>query len=1135
MDSLKHWTQKAGFSPAVWIWAAGIAVGFGQETASEKASIPEPSQEAAIADSPMDLKSLLEDAKAKLKTMPSESPAESVEAEKRSVLQRRISLIEEYQALHKRAQTYSSRLADIDVRVEQAKKEAKRLQNLPSISQPETVTQQQFEQISQSVSQKREEVAQLQTELANVRNRTEKLPELVSQAQSRANEAEEQIAETNEKLVVTADGPRKQLLEWKIRNWRIEKEIAQKQVAVYELEAKLNREMEPLITARLDVAQLELERLDKRLALYRKALEAKLAQEQEEKTATLEEKQKEVVTAESPSDKFLAELEAKIAESKKNRSDLSATLVEWTSEASDQQQRLDAEQSDFNNLRDYVDRPEAASFAAERMKAILKQLRPRRQAIQRQLGSGFTDKLGELRTRRFQILDLLKYGGISERLRPRLEAIIADLPESQKESYRQQAEKLLMEYRETLRKEQEHLGNAIQQGETVHRLLLDRLALLDQTERFIRARAFWLRDARALDAALFRTAWGERARAIEWFKSLFSNEVATRVRKSIRSPLSVFYAILLFPVLPVALFYVRQRLRDLVGRSNEQRLQRGASVGNLAQTLLIGVLSAAVVPVYFLLASRFVLSADLPEEVGPVVAKILATLAYFLFFWFLSRSFFGYQGIAQIQFGLPTKASRALYRALKVVLVGTAIFLFLSRLLGQPPFQMETVARLAYTLFEVTVALALVALLRPKSSFIQETFVRGERHFFARHWKTISPVLVAGVVGIVILDMLGYRYGAQTLGRSFLLSFVTLLIVAAAYHMIVASIETGARRRRRASALTAPGEEGVSQTQVINRVVQFVRVAFILVSVLLLAVYWGIDDQFFKTLDETTIYEVRGEGETAEIVSVADALVFIIVIAATIWLVRYLPGIYEFTIFPRLRLDEGAKYALLTISRYSIVAIGLVIAMGVIHLDLSRLGWLVAALGVGLGFGLQEIVSNFVSGIILLVERPIQVGDVITVGSMSGTVRRINIRATTVLNFDQQEVVLPNRNLITQDVTNWTRGDTVNRLVITIGVGYGSDVDQVSKALERVAASDKAVLKDPAPSVIFTEHGESSLNFAVRVYIPSPDYLMPVRDRLNKAINAELRRLGIEIPFPQRDLHIKSSAVRLGAQTPPGE
>ena len=201
---------------------------------------------------------------------------------------------------------------------------------------------------------------------------------------------------------------------------------------------------------------------------------------------------------------------------------------------------------------------------------------------------------------------------------------------------------------------------------------------------------------------------------------------------------------------------------------------------------------------------------------------------------------------------------------------------------------------------------------------------------------------------------------------------------------------------------------------------------------------------------------------------------------------KNLKGISEYAIFSRLKLDDGLKYAVLTISRYCIFCISVLFALSALRLDLGRLGWLVAAMGVGLGFGLQEIVSNFVCGIILLIERPIRVNDFVTIGTNIGRVTSINIRATTITNFDRQEMIFPNRMLITQEVTNWTRGDNIIRLVIPIGVAYGSDIEKVNKILLEIAKDQPQVLDDPVPDAIFVNHGESSLDFELRVFLPTP-------------------------------------------------
>jgi potassium efflux system protein len=286
---------------------------------------------------------------------------------------------------------------------------------------------------------------------------------------------------------------------------------------------------------------------------------------------------------------------------------------------------------------------------------------------------------------------------------------------------------------------------------------------------------------------------------------------------------------------------------------------------------------------------------------------------------------------------------------------------------------------------------------------------------------------------------------------------------------------------------------------------------------------WGIDEQALQTLDDIQLYKVQISGAEPEFVTLGSFLRCLFFIFITYSVIRGLPSLLNITIFPNWSADVGIKYALQTISKYITFLIGFFFVIAELHLDLAQLGWLMAAIGVGLGFGLQEIVSNFVSGLILLAERPVKPGDIVTIGNLTGTVSRINIRATTIVNFDRQEVMVPNRNLITTEVINWTRSDTVNRVVIPIGVAYGSDVDFVSSLLLSIAKGQKEVLTDPEPTVIFMLHGESSLDLELRVFVSSPDNIMPIRDKLNREISKAFAREKIEIPFPQRDLHIKVS------------
>jgi potassium efflux system protein len=188
----------------------------------------------------------------------------------------------------------------------------------------------------------------------------------------------------------------------------------------------------------------------------------------------------------------------------------------------------------------------------------------------------------------------------------------------------------------------------------------------------------------------------------------------------------------------------------------------------------------------------------------------------------------------------------------------------------------------------------------------------------------------------------------------------------------------------------------------------------------------------------------------------------------------------------------------------------------------SNIQWLVAAVGLGLGFGLQEIFANFVSGLIILFERPIRVGDTVTVGNISGVVSRIRIRATWITGFDRKELVVPNKEFVTTQLVNWSLSDAISRVEIRVGIAYGSDTEKAIELLQDAADANPDVLRDPAPSVLFRGFGDSSLDFELRAFSPDMERRLPIVHALHMAIDRSFRTNGIEIAFPQRDVHLRS-------------
>jgi potassium efflux system protein len=237
---------------------------------------------------------------------------------------------------------------------------------------------------------------------------------------------------------------------------------------------------------------------------------------------------------------------------------------------------------------------------------------------------------------------------------------------------------------------------------------------------------------------------------------------------------------------------------------------------------------------------------------------------------------------------------------------------------------------------------------------------------------------------------------------------------------------------------------------------------------------------------------------------------------------RNIPGLMEMWILQRLPLDQSVRYAVTTMTSYLIILLGVILSFNAISVGWSKVQWLATALTFGLAFGLQEIFANFVAGLILLFERPIRIGDVVTVDEISGVVSRIRIRATTITNWDRKEYVIPNKEFITGRMLNWTLSDKINRVVINVGIAYGSDVDKAKQLLRQVCTDHPLTLTDPGPNATFEGFGDNTLNFVVRTYLPDLDNRLSVIDALHTSIDRVFREASIEIAFPQQDLHLRS-------------
>ena len=257
------------------------------------------------------------------------------------------------------------------------------------------------------------------------------------------------------------------------------------------------------------------------------------------------------------------------------------------------------------------------------------------------------------------------------------------------------------------------------------------------------------------------------------------------------------------------------------------------------------------------------------------------------------------------------------------------------------------------------------------------------------------------------------------------------------------------------------------------------------------------------------------------ILNVCYVIIFLLLIGYISRIIR--KGLQD-EVLPRTRLDIGARASLVNVVIYSLWVLAIYTGINILGIDLSSLAFMAGALGIGIGFGLQNIVNNFISGIILLFDPSIQVGDMVQIGEDWGTISRINIRTTVVQTFDNASLIIPNSHMLSDRVTNWSYKDPKVRRQVDVGVAYGSDVQLVRKVLLEIIHDMPEIMDDPAPRVDFMDFADSALIFRVRFWITSPEFWLTAPTELRFRIDEEFKKNGIEIAFPQQDIHIRSAS-----------
>jgi potassium efflux system protein len=598
-----------------------------------------------------------------------------------------------------------------------------------------------------------------------------------------------------------------------------------------------------------------------------------------------------------------------------------------------------------------------------------------------------------------------------------------------------------------------------------------------------------------------------------------------------------------------------------VGRPGSDRfsLTLRALVLTLAAAAPLSLLVAAVGDQLRSAAQR----TDLSHAVG----SSLLYVAVFLFALRVLRVICLPRGLAVAHFGWPEAAVTLLRRELDRLTWILVLAVLVVRLAVDlnPVETGGTTARLAFLVYAGGTALLLFRVLHPRRGMLAHGRPDRGGSWLLRAFPLWWSAVILFPVVLAALALAGYVYTADTLSFLYqhslwLIAGLVVLDALAVRGLLVverrlaydAAVEhrRAALAARPAEASDAGGEESaalqfeepeVDLAALSGDSRELLEVAMAFAGAVGLYVLWSPVLPALEVFEDVTLWSrtvtVDGEVQRLPVTLASLGLALLYAIGAGV-LARRLPAALEILLLRHSGMSSGNRYTATTLTRYAIVAVGLWLVLSTLGVRWSQFQWLVAALGVGIGFGLQEIVANFISGLIMLFERPVRVGDIVTVGETDGVVTRIQIRATTIRNWDRKELLVPNKEFITGRLLNWTLSDQVTRIMVVVGVAYGTDVDRALALMRQAAEESERVLDEPAPLLTFEGFGDNALNLILRAYVGSIDHRLGTITALHKAINDKFEEAGIVIAFPQRDFHLDAAAplrVRIEDGRGPGE
>ncbi len=709
---------------------------------------------------------------------------------------------------------------------------------------------------------------------------------------------------------------------------------------------------------------------------------------------------------------------------------------------------------------------------------------------------------------------------------------------------------------ETLNTQKEYLDTLIRSNKSYFSKLLDiyttEQQLVKETEKYsdyIQERIFWIKSSPPISFSEIK----QTSSTLRWlFSPTHWKQLFIAVQQDVVSnPVIYFTAVFCFLSLLYLAYNVRQQLRIInkeIIRSSFRKFGITARVAFL--TLFIAIVWPGFI---WFIAWRVGSHPDVPPFVK-AVDNSLRQVGWLLFFWELIRQICRPLGLGESHFGWYKQTVLYVRKNIRWVIPFSIPLLFITLLLHGKEVDrtQDLLERLFFTALLVVYTIFARRVFHPRSGLFQSIMNYNHEVWYDRLKYVVYFLTLFVPCLLIFLALIGFYFTAMSLFHLIFLTLWLFLVVVLFRAILLRWILIHHRKlsyqqnQERMDAIRKESLESSSETNIAGITTEEENPADLtkisaqikklvnasMVVILLVGAFWIWGDTLpaFNRLDSgdykvwTTTVEVVGDDgkiiERLEPVTYLDFGIAIILAVFAIVATNNAPGLLEFLVLQRLPLDASVKYAITTLARYFVSLIGIFVVFSTMGIGWTKLQWLATALTFGLGFGLQEIFANFVSGLILLIERPIRVGDIITVDEITGIVSRIRMRATTITNWDRKEYIVPNRDFITGKLLNWTLTDSVNRITITVGVAYGSDTNHASDIALKILMDHPLILEDPPPSITFESFGDSTLNLILRAYLPDLEKRLVVIHQIHTSIHEQYAKAGIEIAFPQRDIHL---------------